>query len=44
MSKEEIIEKCETIIIGVPHSPYKSLEIPDHIEVIDIWNFLTNKN
>ena len=44
VSKEEIIEKCETIIIGVPHSPYKSLEIPDHIEVIDIWNFLTNKN
>jgi len=40
VSKEELVSKCETIIIGAPHSLYVNLEIPPNVEVIDIWKIL----
>ena len=45
VSKEELISKCETVIIGVPHSSYANLKISSELEIIDIWNILpTNTN
>ena len=35
--KEELIKECQIIIIGVPHSAYKSIEIPKGKEVVDLW-------
>jgi len=37
VSKEEIISSCGIIIIGVPHSAYRQLEIPAGAELIDLW-------
>ena len=36
--KKELISKCETIIIGVPHSSYEDLKFPPNIEIINIWD------
>jgi UDP-N-acetyl-D-mannosaminuronic acid dehydrogenase len=40
ISKEELVSKSETIIIGAPHSSYENLQFPPNIEIIDIWNIL----
>lgn len=37
VTKEEIIDNCETIIIAAPHSNYNNLKFPDSIDVVDIW-------
>jgi UDP-N-acetyl-D-mannosaminuronic acid dehydrogenase len=37
VTKEEIVEKCETIIIAAPHSQYADLKFVDSTDVIDIW-------
>tara|TARA_B100001029_G_scaffold48172_1_gene38237 strand:- start:14860 stop:16041 length:1182 start_codon:yes stop_codon:yes gene_type:complete len=37
VTKEEIVEKCETIIIAAPHSQYADLKFLDSTDVIDIW-------
>ena len=37
VSKEEIIAKCETVIVAAPHSVYSEIQYPDHIDLIDIW-------
>ena len=34
---EEAISRADTIIIGVPHSVYRGLEIPAAKTVVDIW-------
>ena len=36
--EKELISKCETIIIGVPHSSYENLKFPPNIEIINIWD------
>ena len=38
VSKEALIKHSDIIIIGVPHSSYRSLEVPSSIKVIDLWN------
>lgn len=37
VTKEEIIDNCETVIIATPHSSYNNLKFPESIDVIDIW-------
>lgn len=39
ISKEELIERSTIVVLGVPHSNYRNLTIPDHVHVIDIWGF-----
>ncbi len=43
VSKEELVWRSDIIIIGVPHSAYKDLKIPENTEVIDLWG-ITEKN
>ena len=38
VSKEELIKQSEVIIVAVPHSAYKGMEIPNNKEVVDLWN------
>lgn len=40
VSKEELINACDVVVIGVPHSAYKSLVIPKKIEVVDLWGII----
>ena len=34
---EEAISRADTIIIGVPHTLYRGLEIPASKTVVDVW-------
>jgi UDP-N-acetyl-D-mannosaminuronic acid dehydrogenase len=38
VSAETLIERCDVIVLGVPHAEYRGLEIPDSKIVVDIWN------
>jgi UDP-N-acetyl-D-mannosaminuronic acid dehydrogenase len=42
VTKEYILDCCDFIIIGVPHQAYHKLQIPSHIEVIDLWNITSS--
>jgi UDP-N-acetyl-D-mannosaminuronic acid dehydrogenase len=41
VTKEEIVSQCEIVIVGAPHSAYRNLAIPEHVELIDIWNAIS---
>ena len=38
---DEVLGAAETVVIGAPHRPYRSLELGDR-EVVDIWDCLGN--
>ena len=37
ISKEELVRASDVVIIGVPHSAYRSLAIPPGVNVVDVW-------
>jgi UDP-N-acetyl-D-mannosaminuronic acid dehydrogenase len=37
ISREELIEKSDVVVIAVPHSAYKGLVIPENVDVVDFW-------
>jgi len=40
VSKEELVKESEVIIVGVPHSAYKLLDVPKGKEVVDLWGVI----
>jgi len=40
VSKEELINKCDVVIVGVPHSAYKGISMPKHVKVVDLWGII----
>ena len=40
VQKEDVLNSCKVIIIGVPHSAYKGMNIKKKIEVIDLWGII----
>ena len=38
VTKEELLDSCPLIVIGVPHSAYHGLKPPKKVSVIDLWN------
>lgn len=38
-TKEDLVERSDIIILGVPHSAYKGLKIPRGKRLVDIWGF-----
>ena len=40
VSKEELLDSCPIIVVGVPHSAYRDLKVPEESLVIDLWNVL----
>jgi UDP-N-acetyl-D-mannosaminuronic acid dehydrogenase len=36
---EEAVRRADIVILGAPHSVYKSLEIPSGRRIVDVWNF-----
>ena len=43
ISKEQLVATCEVAIVGVPHSAYKTLVVPPHVEVVDLWNVIPKR-
>lgn len=37
VSKEDILSACSVVIVGVPHSAYRGLQIPESTHVVDLW-------
>jgi UDP-N-acetyl-D-mannosaminuronic acid dehydrogenase len=44
VSKETLVANSDVVIVGVPHTAYKTMKIPGHVELIDIWNALPKKD
>ena len=44
VTKEELMERCDMIILGVPHSAYKNLVFRDDCIVVDIWGTTSATN
>jgi len=42
VSKEELAASSDVIIVGVPHSAYRQLHIPDGVEVVDLWGIVAS--
>jgi nucleotide sugar dehydrogenase len=42
VSKEELIERSDIIIIATPHKEYKDIVVDSSKKVVDIWNILGN--
>jgi UDP-N-acetyl-D-mannosaminuronic acid dehydrogenase len=36
--KETLVRECDVIIVGVPHTAYRSLQIPASKHVVDLWS------
>jgi UDP-N-acetyl-D-mannosaminuronic acid dehydrogenase len=43
ISKEALCRRAEVVVIGVPHSAYKTLRVPKRIDVVDLWGVLSRK-
>lgn len=37
---QDLLDSCEVVIVGVPHSGYRRLRVPDGLRVIDLWGVL----
>ncbi len=40
VSKERLLAESEVVVVGVPHTAYKTLAIPQNKKVVDMWNIL----
>src|SRR5437879_12434258 len=36
---QEALERADSIILGVPHSVYRDLELPSGKTVVDVWSY-----
>lgn len=37
VTKEALVSSCDVIIIGAPHTAYRTLTIPEGVELVDLW-------
>lgn len=40
VTPDELVRTCDIVIVGVPHSRYRSLAVPETVEVVDLWGIL----
>jgi UDP-N-acetyl-D-mannosaminuronic acid dehydrogenase len=40
ISKEELVASSDVVVVGVPHSAYKRLHIPDGVDLVDLWGII----
>ncbi|MDA2918683.1 nucleotide sugar dehydrogenase [Desulfobacterota bacterium AH_259_B03_O07] len=43
VTKEDLVAKCPIVIVGVPHSSYKELVVPDDIHLVDLWGVFPSR-
>ena len=44
VSKEELVKESDVVVVGVPHSAYRDLDIPEGTEVVDLWGVIKSGN
>lgn len=37
VSKEQLVQSSDVVIVGVPHAAYKTLAIPATVDLVDVW-------
>ncbi len=40
ITKEALVASVDVVIVGVPHSAYRTLQIPAGVDVVDLWGVL----
>ena len=40
VSKETLLRTSEVVVVGAPHSAYRTLVVPHGLEVVDVWGIL----
>ncbi|HEY3044891.1 MAG TPA: nucleotide sugar dehydrogenase [Vicinamibacterales bacterium] len=40
ISKEDLVARAQVVIVGVPHTAYRSLSVPPDVDVVDLWGVL----
>lgn len=40
VTKEKLVAEADVVIVGVPHSAYRALHVPDRVHVVDLWRVL----
>lgn len=43
VTKEELVNRSDIVIVAAPHSNYKVLTVPLHVEIVDIWGVLPQR-
>ena len=44
VSKEELVDRSDVVIVGVPHSAYRTLAVPSRVEVVDLWGIIQTRS
>ena len=44
VSREELVNSVDIVIIGVPHAAYATLAVPAHVEVVDLWRITPKRD
>ncbi|MGI8423840.1 MAG: nucleotide sugar dehydrogenase [Chloroflexota bacterium] len=44
VSKEDLLETCAVVIVGVPHRAYKGLTVRKGAHAVDLWGILTKES
>jgi UDP-N-acetyl-D-mannosaminuronic acid dehydrogenase len=43
ISKEELVEESDIVIVGVPHAAYRNLVVPARIHLVDLWGVISDR-
>jgi UDP-N-acetyl-D-mannosaminuronic acid dehydrogenase len=43
LSKQELVATCPIVIVGVPHSAYKELNVPEDVNLVDLWGVISKR-
>jgi UDP-N-acetyl-D-mannosaminuronic acid dehydrogenase len=43
VSKELLVERSDIVIVGVPHAAYRTLCIPDRVDLVDVWEAIPRR-
>jgi UDP-N-acetyl-D-mannosaminuronic acid dehydrogenase len=44
VSKEALVKSNDVIVVGVPHSAYRTLRIPRRVDVLDVWGVIPGRS
>jgi len=40
ITKEQLVARSDVVVVGVPHSAYRTLAVPERLEIVDLWGVL----
>jgi len=40
ITKEQLVARSDVVVVGVPHSAYRTLAVPESLEIVDLWGVL----